>query len=87
MTSTGIKIVNPIEKSFSEPNKIKVSAGQSIDADAVERGLKIAIVKQFVRADDPVVNKVRNFVFMLRNGNTVNDAITYSLPTKRLSNE
>ncbi|MGB5632041.1 MAG: hypothetical protein WBM86_04565 [Waterburya sp.] len=78
MTSTGIKIVNPIENSFSDPNKIRVSAGQSIDADAVERGLRIAIVKQFVKADDPVVNKVRNFVFMLRNGNSVNDAITYT---------
>ena len=78
MTSTGIKIVNPIEKSLSEPNKIKVSAGQSINADDIERGLRIAIVKQFIKADDPVVNKVRNFVFMLRNGNTVNDAITYT---------
>ncbi len=78
MTSTGIKIVNPIEKSFSNPNKIRVSAGQSIDADAVERGLRIAIIKQFVTADDPVVNKVRNFIFMLRNGNSLNDAITYT---------
>ena len=78
MTSTGIKIVNPIEKSLSEPNKIRVSAGQTINADDIERGLRIAIVKQFVRADDPVVNKVRNFVFMLRNGNSVNDAITHT---------
>lgn len=78
MSSTGIKIVNPIKNSFSDPNKIRVSAGQSIDADAVERGLRMAIVKQFVKADDPVVNKVRNFVFMLRNGNSVNDAITYT---------
>ena len=78
MTSTGIKIVNPIKKSFSEPNKIRVSAGQSIDASDIERGLRIAIVKQFIEADDPVVNKVRNFVFMLRNGNSVNDAITHT---------
>ena len=78
MTSTGIKIVNPVKKFLSDPNKIKVSAGQTIDADAVERGLRIAIVKQFVKVDDPVVNKVRNFVFMLRNGNSVNDAITYT---------
>ncbi len=78
MTSTGIKIVNPIKKSLSDPNKIRVSAGQSINADAVERGLRIVIVKQFVKVDDPLVNKVRNFVFMLRNGNTVNDAITYT---------
>ena len=75
MTSTGIKIVNPIAKSPLNPNKIRVSAGQSIDADAVERGLRIAIVKQFVKAEDPVVNKVRNFVFMLRNGHSLNDAI------------
>lgn len=78
MTSTGIKIVNPIEKSFSDPNKIRVSAGQSINADDIERGLRIAIVKQFIEANDPLVNKVRIFVFMLRNGNTVNDAITYT---------
>ncbi|MBE9045593.1 hypothetical protein IQ255_14470 [Pleurocapsales cyanobacterium LEGE 10410] len=78
MTSTGIKIVNPIEKSFSDPSKIRVSAGQSINADDIERGLRIAIVKQFIEADDPVVNKVRNFIFMLRNGNSVNDAITYT---------
>ena len=62
MTSTGIKIVNPSEKSLSNPNKIRVSAGQSINADDIERGLRIAIVKQFIKADDPVVNKVRNFV-------------------------
>ena len=30
MTSTGIKIVNPSEKSLSDPYKIKVSAGQTI---------------------------------------------------------
>lgn len=78
MTSTGIKIVNPIKNSFSDPNKIRVSAGQSVNADDVERGLRIAIVKQFVKVEDPVVNKVRNFVFMLRNGNSVNDAITYT---------
>ena len=78
MTSTGIKIVNPIKKSLSDPHKIKVSAGQSINADAVERGLRIAIVKQFVKSDDPVVNNVRNFVFMLRNGHSVNDAIIYT---------
>ncbi len=78
MTSTGIKIVNPIKNSFSDPNKIRVSAGQSINADDIERGLRIAIVKQFVKADDPVVNKVRNFVFMLRNGNSVKDAISYT---------
>lgn len=78
MTSTGIKIINPIEKSLSNPNKIRVSAGQSINADAIEPGLRIAIVKQFVKVDNPVVNKVRNFVFMLRNGNSLNDAITYT---------
>ncbi len=78
MSSTGIKIVAPIKKSLSDPHKIRVSAGQTINADAVERGLRIAIVKQFVKVDDPVVNKVRNFVFMLRNGNSVNDAITYT---------
>ena len=78
MTSTGIKIINPSEKSLSDPSKIKVSAGQSINADDIERGLRIAIVKQFIEADDPVVNKVRNFVFMLRNGNSVNDAITHT---------
>ena len=78
MTSTGIKIISSTQKSLNDSNKIRVSAGQSIDADAVERGLRIAIVKQFVKADDPVVNKVRNFVFMLRNGNSVNDAITHT---------
>ena len=78
MTSTGIKIIPSTQKSLNDSNKIRVSAGQSIDADAVERGLRIAIVKQFIEADDPVVNKVRNFVFMLRNGNSVNDAITHT---------
>ena len=78
MTSTGIKIINPIDKSLSNPRKIRVSAGQTINASDIERGLRIAIVKQFVKADDPVVNKVRNFIFMLRNGNSVNDAITYT---------
>ncbi len=55
--------------------KIKVSARQQINADAVERGLRIAIAKQFINSNDPVVNNVRNFVFLLRNGHSVNDAI------------
>lgn len=78
MTSAGIKIVNSTKKDSLDSNKIRVSAGQTIDADAIERGLRIAIVKQFIKTEDSVVNKVRNFVFMLRNGNTVNDAITYT---------
>ena len=78
MTSTGIKIIPSNKKSLNDPNKIRVSAGQTINADDIERGLRIAIVKRFIEADDPVVNKVRNFVFMLRNGNSVNDAITYT---------
>ena len=77
MTSTGIKIIPSTKKSPND-SKIKVSAGQTINADDIERGLRIAIVKQFIEADDPVVNKVRNFVFMLRNGNSVNDAITHT---------
>ncbi|NJL51125.1 MAG: hypothetical protein HC930_00995 [Hydrococcus sp. SU_1_0] len=75
MTSMGIKIVPPIKKSLDDPHKITVSASQTINADAVEQGLKIAIAKQFVKSDDPLVNNVRNFVFMLRNGHSVNDAI------------
>jgi hypothetical protein len=75
MTSTGIKIVPPAQSTPFDSNKIRVSAGQTINADAVERGLKLAIAKQFVKLDDPVVNKVRNFVFMLRNGHSVNEAI------------
>ena len=78
MTSTGIKIIPSNKKSLNDSNKIRVSAGQTINADDIERGLRIAIVKQFIKADDPSVNKVRNFVFMLRNGNSVNDAITYT---------
>ncbi|NJL52303.1 MAG: hypothetical protein HC930_08925 [Hydrococcus sp. SU_1_0] len=75
MASTGIKIVPPTKPTLLDSHEIRVSAGQTINADAVEQGLKIAIAKQFVKADDPVVNKVRNFVFMLRNGNSVNEAI------------
>jgi hypothetical protein len=75
IASTGIKIVPPAQPTPFDSPKIRVSAGQSVNADAVERGLKIAIAKQFVKANDPVVNNVRNFVFMLRNGQSVNDAI------------
>ena len=78
MTSTGIKIIPSTKKSPNDSNKIRVSAGQTINADDIERGLRIAIVKQFIKADDPTVNKVRNFVFMLRNGNSVKDAISYT---------
>lgn len=78
MTSTGIKIIPSTKKSPNDSNKIRVSAGQTINADDIERGLRIAIVKQFIKADDPTVNKVRNFVFMLRNGNSVNEAITHT---------
>lgn len=76
MTSTGIKIVPPsVAKSPLESGTIRVSAGQTINADAVEHGLRIAIAKQFVPSTDPLINNVRNFVFMLRNGHSVNDAI------------
>lgn len=78
MTSTGIKIIPSTQKSPNDSNKIRVSAGQTINASDIERGLRIAIAKQFIEADDPVVNQVRNFVFMLRNGNSVNDAITHT---------
>ena len=78
MTSTGIKIIPSTKKSPNDSNKIRVSAGQTINADDIERGLRIAIVKQYIKADDPTVNKVRNFVFMLRNGNSVKDAISYT---------
>ena len=78
MTSKGIKIIPSTQKSLNDFNKIRVSAGQTINADDIERGLRIALVKQFIEADVPVVNKVRNFVFMLRNGNSVNDAITHT---------
>ena len=78
MTSTGIKIVPPAQPTPFDSDKIRVSAGQTINADAVEQGLKIAIAKQFVKSDDPVVNKVRNFVFMLRNGHNVNEAIAHT---------
>lgn len=78
MTSTGIKIIPSTKKSPNDFNKIRVSAGQTINADDIERGLRIAILKQYIKADDPTVNKVRNFVFMLRNGNSVNDAITHA---------
>jgi hypothetical protein len=78
MTSMGIKIVEPIKRSPSDLDQIKVSAGQTINADTIEQGLSIAIAKQFIKLDDPVVNKVRNFVFMLRNGHSVNDAIAHT---------
>lgn len=75
MASTGIKIVPPAQPTPLDSHEIRVSAGQSVNADAVEQGLRIAIAKQFVKSDDPVVNKVRNFLFMLRNGHSVNEAI------------
>jgi hypothetical protein len=75
MASTGIKIVPPAQPTPFDSHKIRVSAGQTINADAVEQGLRIAIAKQFIKSDDPLVNNVRNFVFMLRNGHSVDDAI------------
>jgi hypothetical protein len=78
MVSTGIKIVPPAQPTPFVSDKIRVSAGQTINADAVEGGLRMAIAKQFVKSDDPVVNKVHNFVFMLRNGHNVNEAIAHT---------
>jgi hypothetical protein len=75
MASAGIKFVPSTQQSPVNSQKIKVSAGQQINADAVENGLRIAIAKQFINSNDPVVNNVRNFVFLLRNGHSVNDAI------------
>ncbi|MEY2832671.1 MAG: hypothetical protein RLZZ574_1929 [Cyanobacteriota bacterium] len=75
MASAGIKFVSSTLQSPVDSQKIKVSARQQINADAVENGLRIAIAKQFINSNDPVVNNVRNFVFLLRNGHSVNDAI------------
>lgn len=75
MASAGIKFVPSTQQSPVDSQKIKVSAGQQINADVVEHGLRIAIAKQFINSNDPVVNNVRNFVFLLRNGHSVNDAI------------
>ncbi|MGL4883797.1 MAG: hypothetical protein ACRC8K_22470 [Waterburya sp.] len=75
MASAGIKFVPSTQQSPVDSQKIMVSARQQINADAVEHGLKIAIAKQFINSNDPVVNNVRNFVFLLRNGHSVNDAL------------
>lgn len=75
MASAGVKFVPSTLQSPVDSEKIKVSAGQKINADAVENGLRIAIAKQFINSNDPVVNNVRNFIFLLRNGHSVNDAI------------
>jgi hypothetical protein len=75
MASAGIKFVPSNQQSPVDSQKIMVSARQQINADAVEHGLRIAIAKQFINSNDPVVNNVRNFVFLLRNGHSVNDAL------------
>ncbi|BAZ47007.1 hypothetical protein NIES4102_40530 (plasmid) [Chondrocystis sp. NIES-4102] len=75
MASAGIKFVPSNQQSPVDSQKIMVSARQQINADAVEHGLRIAIAKRFINSNDPVVNNVRNFVFLLRNGHSVNDAI------------
>ena len=75
MTSTGIKIVSPPHTSPIDSNKIRVSAGQTINADNIERGLNIALAKQFINRNDPNISSVRNFVFMLRNGRSVDEAM------------
>lgn len=75
MASAGIKFVPSNQQSPVDSQKIMVSARQQINADAVEHGLKMAIAKQFINSNDPVVNNVRNFVFLLRNGHSVNDAL------------
>ncbi|PSB10630.1 hypothetical protein C7B62_08610 [Pleurocapsa sp. CCALA 161] len=75
MASAGIKFVPSNQQSPVDSQKIMVSAEQQINADAVEHGLRIAIAKQFINSNDPVVNNVRNFVFLLRNGHSVNDAL------------
>jgi hypothetical protein len=75
MASAGIKFVPSTQQSPVNSQKIKVSAGQQINADVFEHGLRIAIAKQFINSNDPVVNNVRNFVFLLRNGHSVNDAV------------
>ena len=76
MTSAGIAIVPPAKpQSLLGGDRIKVSAGQTINADAVEGGLRIAIAKQFIKRNAPEINRIRNFIFMMRNGNTLNEAI------------
>lgn len=76
MTNAGITIVPPAKpQSLLGGDRISVSAGQTINADAVEGGLRIAIAKQFVKRNDPEINQIRNFIFMMRNGNTLNEAI------------
>ncbi|MEL6439159.1 MAG: hypothetical protein AAFQ80_07915 [Cyanobacteria bacterium J06621_8] len=76
MTSAGIKIVPTVQQ--LNPQLIRVSFNQTVDADGVEEGLKLAIKEKYVLGNDPVVNQVRNFVFRLRNGSSLEQAITAS---------
>jgi hypothetical protein len=78
MKSSGIKIVKdaiPVVLTPKLTDKIRVSSGQSVGVDAVERGLELAISKKYTTTDDPVVPAVRDFVFRVRNGETVNESL------------
>lgn len=41
---------------------------EAIDLDGVEAGIQVAIARQFAKADDPLFDKVRNFLRQARQG-------------------
>lgn len=70
VANLGIKITPQTRNTIADTDShtIKVSYGRVANLDDVARGLTLAIARGLTTADDPVVNKVRHFIALARNG-------------------
>ena len=60
-------IYDPTQPLTPSPNRVALTH-EAIDLDRVEAGIKVAIDRKFAKADDPLFDKVRNFLRQARWG-------------------
>ena len=70
VANLGIKITPQTRKRIADRDRqvIKVSYDRAANLNDVERGLKLAIDRGYTKADDPVVEKLKRFTALVRNG-------------------
>ena len=73
VTELGVNILS----SPTPPISINLANGQSASLDDIEIGLEFAIARGYSPADDPIIKKIKNFLFIGRNtkGITLANAI------------
>ena len=74
ISSLGIKIIKAAPAVTIPDTRFQISYGDA-GVTEVEQGLKLALAKGFTTPQDEVVGKVREFIFDVRNGSSIPEAL------------